>query len=165
MSARDVLFYAYAALSIVCAIGIVRAKRLVHAVVWLFATMVALAGVYLTLGSELMAGVQLFVYGGAVTVLALFALVLTRPAPELPARLSSASPWVAGASVLVLLATLVAATVDARELQVGARPAPSTAMVAGELFGRYVVLFEVAGLLLTVALVGAIIVARKDDAS
>lgn len=165
MSARDALFYLYGALTLAGAVGIVRASRLVHAVVWLFATMVALAGIYLTLGSELLAGVQLFVYGGAVTVLALFALVLARPAPEVPAHLASISPWVAGVAATALLGALTVAAAGADGLAVAAIAAPDTAAIASEIFGRYVVLFEVAGLLLTVALVGSIVVARKDDAS
>ncbi len=165
MNARDVLFYVYATVSLLSATGIIWASRVVHAVMWLFVTMVALAGVYLTLGSELIAAVQLFVYGGAITVLALFALVLTRPSRELSFRLTSAPQWIAAVSSLALFGGLATAVLDTPAGRAGVSADPGTAAVASELFGRHVVLFEVAGLLLTVALIGAIVVARKDGAS
>ncbi|MDZ4170158.1 MAG: NADH-quinone oxidoreductase subunit J [Coriobacteriia bacterium] len=164
MSIEGVLFYAYAAVAVIGAVGVVFAPRLIHAVVWLFITMIALAGLYLLIGSELLAGVQLFIYGGAVTILALFAIILARPTNE--ARPSGISAWVAGAGSAALLAALGVAVAASASLDTIPGPVPLTAAIATELFTRHVVLFEVAGLLLTVALVGAIIMARTDgDAS
>lgn len=163
MSASVVLFYAYAAVAVVGAVGLVFAPRLVHAVMWLFVSMISLAGLYLLMGSDLLAGVQLFIYGGAVTILALFALILARPQPE--ARPAGTAAWIAGLGSAVLLGALGTIALAVPALEQSAGRSPLTDVIAQELFTRYVLLFEVAGLLLTVALIGAIVMARTDGDS
>ena len=82
MSASLVLFYVYALVAIAGALGLVAARSLVHAVMSLFATLIAVAALFLLLGSQFLAAMQLFVYGGAITVLVLFVLMLTGAAPR-----------------------------------------------------------------------------------
>jgi NADH:ubiquinone oxidoreductase subunit 6 (subunit J) len=155
-------FYLYALVAIAGAIGLVSARQLVHAVMCFFATLVAIAGIFLLLGSEFLAAMQLFVYGGAMTVLVLFALMFTgsRPVPERSAR--SAVPWLAGAVLLTFFGMLAAALWSAGWAISPAKPM-DVAAIATILFSRLVVPFEIAGLALTIALIGAIILAREDD--
>lgn len=157
-----VLFYVYSAIAIAGAVGLVLAPKLVHAVLSLFVTLVAVAAIYLLLGSEFLAAMQLFVYGGAITVLVLFVLMLTRPTPEAAAVTKRPVLWVAGVLCVAFFALLVANLAGAR-FAVVANQAQTTSSLAEILFSRYVLPFEVAGLALTIAFIGAILLAREDD--
>lgn len=159
-----VLFYLYAAIALAGAIGLVSARRLLHGVIALFATLVAIGGLFLVLGMEFLAAMQLFVYGGAITVLVMFALMLTGLRAEADERPPARVRWLSAIVCAVFFAAIV--FVVART---GWRIAPvpqvhDTASIATILFSRYVLPFEIAGLSLTIALIGAVVLARQDDA-
>ncbi len=78
MSGLEILFIALALLTAAAGLLAVTSKRVVHCALWLVVCLGALAGVYLVLGAEVVALVQLLVYVGAVVVLVIFALMLTR---------------------------------------------------------------------------------------
>jgi NADH-quinone oxidoreductase subunit J len=157
-----ILFYAYAAVAIAGAIGLVAARQLVHAVMSLFATLVAIGALFLLLGSQFLAAAQLFIYGGAITVLVLFVLMFTgadvRGGSESPRSVRLAALAVGLGFFVLLAAGFVSAkwqTRPAHEETVNA--------VASILFSRLAIPFEIAGLALTVALIGAIVLGREDD--
>lgn len=161
-----ILFYFYAGIAVVGAIGLVTAPRLVHAVMWLLATLAAIAALILLMGSEFLAAMQLFIYGGAVTVLVLFVLMLTRHGSEQQIEEESGASrkstrWLAAATSVALFTILVPVLMGARGTPTPA--SPSIATLASTLFTSYVVPFEIAGLVLTIALIGAIVLAREDD--
>jgi NADH-quinone oxidoreductase subunit J len=162
MTLSLVIFYIYAAVAVAGAIGLVSAKQLVHGAMSFFATLIAIAGLFLLLGSEFLAAMQLFVYGGAMTVLILFALMFTGGSPEGGDSTKPAVRWLAFAVVASFFGVLVAAFASA-----GWKIAPSAPMdvaaIANIMFSRLVVPFEIAGLALTIALIGAIVIAREDD--
>lgn len=161
-----VLFYLYAGIAVAGALGLVAAKRLVHAVMSLFATLSAVAALFLLGGSEYLAGMQLFVYGGAITILVLFVLMLTREGTQLQASdeqaIRPSRMWLAGGSVVLLLGTLLI-TFSGTAWPQGAASDTATSALADTLFSKYVIPFEIAGLILTVALLGAVIIARDDE--
>lgn len=158
----SVLFYLYALVAIAGAVVLVVARNLIHGAVGLFATLVAIGALYLLLGSEFLAAMQLFVYGGAITILVLFGLMLAGPAVREHRPPRAAVMWVAGivsaaffgAIAMVLLRTGWAVT---------APVVHDTESIATILFSRYVLPFEIAGMSLTIALIGSIVVAREDD--
>lgn len=158
----SVLFYAYAAVAIVGAVGLVTTSRLVHAVMFLFATLFSIAALYLLLGSEFLAAMQLFVYGGAITVLVLFVLMLTRPAPE-PDNLGNRAMRLVAAGVTAIFFLVLSVTMAFSRFTLASSKLHDTASLAEILFSRYVLPFEIAGLVLTIALIGAIVLAREDD--
>lgn len=160
MTVTLVFFYLYAAVAVAGALGLVLAPRAVHAVMSLFATLFAIAALYLLLGSEFLAAMQLFVYGGAVTVLVLFVLMLTRPSED-AAPTSGRIRWIAMA-LCVLLFGVLATTVGGAVWEPLAAQAQDTASLAQILFSRYVLPFEIAGLTLTIALIGSIVLAREE---
>ncbi|MBI5231092.1 MAG: NADH-quinone oxidoreductase subunit J [Coriobacteriales bacterium] len=162
MSSDVVMFYTYALVAVAGALGLVLASRLIHAVMSLFATLFAIAALYLLLGSEFLAAMQLFVYGGAITVLVLFVLILTRPAPEGADRTRKGTMWTAG-GVCALFFGVLAITLGRADFRVAAGQSHDAASLASILFSRYVLPFEIAGLVLTIALIGAIVLAREDD--
>ena len=93
MTTLDILFGAVGLITAASAVLAVTTQHLVHAALWLVVTLGTLAGCYLILGAELVALVQLLVYVGAVVVLVLFALMLTRaPMGPSPEHSSSAGP-------------------------------------------------------------------------
>jgi len=157
-----VFFYLYAAIALAGAVGLVIARNLVHAVMSLFATLLAVAMLYMLLGSQFLAAMQLFIYGGAVTVLVLFVLMLTKAEPEKAA----ASRRTVRTVSLVLCGVFFAALtyiLGTHTWEVAASHTQDTASLAEILFSRYALPFELAGLALTIALIGAIVLAREDD--
>lgn len=136
---------------------------MVHAALWLVLALGAVAGVYLTLAAEVVALVQLLVYVGAVVVLVLFALMLTRAPIGVRKDLDAAPPRrvvaaVAGVSVAALIAgTLLTAVGTAQEVPAG----DGTASGLGQaIFTGWVLPFELLSVLLLAALVAAIAVSR-----
>lgn len=160
MSAADVLFYFYAAVAVAGALGLVLARQLVHAVLSLFATLCAIAALYLLLGNEFLAAMQLFVYGGAITVLVLFVLMLTRPGAE--AALADSRTHRVALAVCTVLFAFLAFTLGSATWQRVESHVNDTATLAAILFSRYVLPFEIAGLVLTIALIGSIVLAREE---
>jgi len=158
VTSRDVLFAAVGLITAAAAVLSVTSRRVLHAGLWLVVTLGGLAGCYLVLGAELVALVQLLVYVGAVVVLVLFALMLTRSgAGEVDT--SMGHRWIAGAvgaGVTVLLGgTLVAAYGWSGREVVG----PSNEQIGEQIFGTWVWPFELLSLLLLAALVAAVAVA------
>lgn len=156
-----VFFYIYAMVALAGAIGLVTLKNLVHAAMCLFATLFAIAALFLLLGSEFLAAMQLFVYGGAITVLVLFVMMLTRAVPEEAGSQRKSVRWLSAAVCLAFFA-VVAGTLGTTSWELAAEHAHDTASLAEILFSRYVLPFELAGLALTIALIGAVVLAREE---
>ena len=153
------LFILVAALTLGGALGVVLTRNVVHAALALLLSLLSVAGVYLILFAEFLALVQVLIYGGAIIIVLLFAIMLTRSA-EYP-RISDNRQWpLAAIAALGLLAVLVSSflirPVDDTKAQ-----SPAFGDLANSLFTRWAIPFEVASLVLLVALVGAIIIARS----
>lgn len=162
MTIQAFFFYLYGAIALAGALGLVLAKKLAHALMCVFATLVALAALFLLLGSEFLAAMQLFVYGGAVTILMLFALMLSGEAAEGEERLSPTVAWTA-AVVSAAFFAMLALTIGSADWPLAASESIDTATIATVLFSKYLVPFEIAGLALTVALVGAVVMSRDGE--
>jgi NADH-quinone oxidoreductase subunit J len=162
MTAADLLLIALGAVAVGSGVLVVTTKHLVRAGLWLVVTLAAVAGAYLVLGAELVAWVQVLLYVGAVVVLLLFAVMLTR-APIGASDDLDRPRWpgvlIGGGAGLGLGALFVAAYGWTKV----ARPPSGTAERLGEqIFTAWVLPFEVVGVLLLAALVGAIVVSRPD---
>lgn len=165
MSARDVLFVALAVLTAASGLLAVTSRQVVHAALWLVTALGALAGCYLVLGAEVVALVQVLVYVGAIVVLVLFALMLTRAPIGRSADLDAAWPQrvaaaAVGGAVAALLGTSLVVAVGGRAVAVdegraGAEP------LARSLFGPWALPFEILSLLLLAALVAALLLSRE----
>jgi NADH-quinone oxidoreductase subunit J len=159
---QAVLFYFYAIIALGGAVVLVSARSLIHGAIGLLSTLVAIGALYLLLGSEFLAAMQLFVYGGAITVLVMFALMLAGPRANREDRPSRVVYWVAGV-VSALFFVGIALVLLRTGWHVTDPVEHTTASIAEILFSRYVLPFEIAGLSLTIALIGAIVIAREDD--
>src|SRR4051794_22353318 len=158
----DVLLAAMGAIALGAGVLVVTTKHLVRAGLWLVVTLAAVAGAYLVLGAELVAWVQVLLYVGAVVVLLLFAVMLTR-APIGASDDLDRPRWpgaLIGGGAGLGLAALLGAGYGGRR---GPPPPSGTAERLGEqIFSVWVLPFEVVGVLLLAALVGAIVVSRPD---
>ena len=159
MSVSVALFYSYGLITLAGAVGVLVARRPAHAVLSLFVSMIGVAALFMLMGSQFLAALQLFVYGGAITVLALFVLMLSKPSVERVASPSSAGYMAATLAATALFAVIVTAAAVS-PLPQGVGMLPDTVPLAELLFTRYLLPFEIAGLLLTIALVGAIVLVR-----
>ena len=157
-------FFILAALSVVSALGAMFLKNLVHCALSLIVTFASLAALFLQLDAQFVGFAQVLVYVGAVAVLIVFALLLTRgrDAAALPVLSSS---WLAGGIVAVLVfATLAYALLSGPRSTTPDRSAPiiDTRMIGDALMGHYVFALELVGVVLTVALIGAVLIAMTD---
>ena len=162
MTTLDILFGGVGLITAASAVLAVTTHHLVHAALWLVVTLGTLAGCYLILGAELVALVQLLVYVGAVVVLVLFALMLTRaPMGRSPEHSSSVVQRIAAAVIGAGTTALLAAVLlPALGGEVMATRAVDTQGIATQLFGSWVWPFELLSLLLLVALIAALAVSR-----
>jgi len=165
MTGADFLLLGLGAVAAGSALLVVTTKHLVRAGLYLVISLGAVAGLYLVLGAELVAWVQILVYVGAVVVLLLFAVMLTH-APIGASKDLDRPAWpalIVGGGVGLGLAALLA---DAFRWTLYELPEPGTTERMGaEIFGQWVLPFEVLSILLLAALVGAIVLSRPDIAA
>lgn len=165
-----IAFSYLAAASIASAILAVTRRNPVHSMLWVLVLFLHVAGIFLLVGAELLAAVQVIVYAGAILVFYLFVLMLV----DLPGETAeprfgdhwplcaaagsafAALAWYAGEPVL---APVVAGSADA-----GPRPGNVTE-IGTALFTQFALPFEIASLLLLAAIVGAVVVARRKKES
>ncbi len=164
MSVPFVLFYIFAALAVVSALAMVlNVRNTVAAAMSLVVTMVSLAGIYVLLAAYLVAAIQIMVYGGAIVVLFLFVVMLLnlRSDEFLPAR----QRWMKFAGALLGVFLLVEGL---RVLGGFHEPPPLPEGFGGyrllglSLYTDYLLIVEVISLLLTAAIVGALILAKRE---
>ena len=156
-----VAFWALAALTVGSALMVAAARNLIHAVVALIISFLGIAGLYVTLSADFVAVTQVLLYAGAISVLILFAIVLTPRAERDNAETFLRFP-------ALLLAVLVGFTMGLAALDTdwsiaGRGGFEETASAIGEaLLDKYVLPFEMASVLLLVAMVGAIVLVRPE---
>jgi NADH-quinone oxidoreductase subunit J len=165
VTSADVVMLALGAIAVGAATAVVTTRQIVRAGLWLVVALGAVAGLYLTLAAELLAWVQVLIYVGAVVVLLLFAVMLTR-APigvsEDLDRPRAVAVLVGGGSGLGLAALLVDAY---RWSTVDLAAVAGAEQLGTAVFRTWVLPFEVLSVLLLAALVGAIVVSRPDISS
>ncbi len=148
----DALFAALATLMIVSAIAVVTMRDIIR-----------LAGIYAVLRAPILAATQVLVYVGAISVLILFAIMLTQDkiAPSKLVFQTQAAPAAVAAIVIAILVSIVALGTDWHASVDRARVA--TEALARMLFGEYVLPFEVVSVLLLAAVIGGVFIAKRED--
>ena len=165
MTAQEYAFIAVAVIGSISAIAVVTARNVVHAALYLVVTLASVGVTFLLLGAEFVGWVQILIYVGAIVILFLFGLMLTkapigRDALDYQNRVVGA---VVGLAMFVGLASLIV-----RAWPVGSTPNPGSspndsAVLGTALFRDYVLPFEAVSFLLLAALIGAIVLSRKDE--
>ena len=159
----DALFALLAGVMLLAALLVVTLRDIIRCGLALIVCFAALAGLYVLLGAPLVAATQVLVYIGAIAVLILFAVMLTQ-AKAAPTRLvfqTQAIPAAIAAAVLAIVIGLAAAATDWGEA--GRRVATGTDALATLLFSDYVLPFEVVSVLLLLAVIGGVYLARRGD--
>jgi NADH-quinone oxidoreductase subunit J len=164
MVAQNVVFGVIAAAMAIAALRVVTTKNLVHAALYLVVVLAGVAAIYILLAAEFTAVVQVLVYIGAIVVLFLFGIMLTRAPIGRTADLDNDQRGLALVVALFLLGVLGAVLNDAY----GSTKLPDDAPiqrsgdVGTSIFQTYVIPFEVVSVLLLAALIGAVVIARRD---
>jgi len=160
-----IAFYVISICLVVGALGVVLLPRIVHAALALVFFFLMIAGIYVLLGAEFIAATQVIVYVGAITVLFLFAIMLTHRSYA-PDSNPGNSQWIAATVVAVVTGGILVGVLSQARIQVSAAATPGgvadvTKTLGQLLMGPYLIPFEIAGLLLLAAMVGAIVIARE----
>ena len=161
-----VAFYALAFLIILGALGVVILPRIVHSALSLVFFFAIIAGVYVLLQAEFIAATQIIIYVGAITVLFLFAIMLTHNSYGPDSNPKNNQAAAAGLVALITFVTLCAVLVQ-MPLPVGSPATPGgvldvTRALGQLLMGTFFLPFEIAGVLLLAAMIGAIVIAKES---
>ncbi|HET9052053.1 MAG TPA: NADH-quinone oxidoreductase subunit J [Candidatus Dormibacteraeota bacterium] len=162
-------FYLLSALVVGGAIAVVTVRNLVHAAFCLIGTLVAVGALYFAVGADFIAGAQILVYAGAIPVLLIFGLMLTRGSMT-PEGNGFVRLWPVTALVALAFASTAIGVVAVGRNDWRLADYPQSLLDSGTtetlgrvLLGRYAIPFEAASVLLLVALVGAVTLARRDE--
>jgi NADH-quinone oxidoreductase subunit J len=159
----DVAFVLFAEIMLVSGMLVVTMRDIIRCGLAMIVCFGALAGLYVVVGAPLVAGAQVLVYIGAISVLILFAIMLTQDKVA-PARLVFQTQAVPAAIAAVVLAVVISLTVTATDWgAVASRIQNVTRDVALTLFNAYVLPFEIVSVLLLAAVIGGIFLARHDE--
>lgn len=168
MLLNSILFYFFAGLAVASAMLMVMRRNVVHSAVFLITTLIATAGIYLQLQAEFLFVVQLILYVGGIMVLFVFVIMLVNLDLSMRMGAFNRQKFVGAALALALGAEILAAIWIGRgDLQLHqANPLPTmnTEAVADALFRHSVLAFELASILLLVAMVGAVVLAKRRAA-
>jgi NADH-quinone oxidoreductase subunit J len=165
------IFYFFAGIAIASAALMVTRRNAIHSAVFLITTLLATAGIFLQLRAEFLFAAQIILYVGGIMVLFIFVIMLVRLDVPLHEVRFSFQRWVAAAVALALVFEVAVTFLLLRRLpgqgSLVVRPAapdklpPNSEALAQSLFSSYLLPFEIASVLLLVAMVGAVIMAKK----
>jgi NADH-quinone oxidoreductase subunit J/NAD(P)H-quinone oxidoreductase subunit 6 len=159
----DVAFVLFAEILLVSGLLVVTVRDIIRCGLAMIVCFGALAGIYVVVGAPLVAGAQVLVYIGAISVLILFAIMLTQDKVA-PSRLVFQTQAVPAAIAAIVLAVVISLTVTATDWSaVASRIHNATNDVALMLFNAYVLPFEIVSVLLLAAVIGGIFLARHDE--
>jgi NADH-quinone oxidoreductase subunit J len=159
----EVIFYILAALIIGSGVMVVSMKNIFHSALFLVLCFFSVAGIYVLLSAEFLAAVQVLIYVGAITILMIFAIMLT--ARLYSAQIRQTNEQVIPGLIIVgalLVITIFTLSKTAWKLSSESAQIPSIAGIGKLLLTTYVLPFEIVSVVLLSALIGAIIIARRD---
>jgi NADH-quinone oxidoreductase subunit J len=169
--AQNIFFYVFAAVILGAALAVVTTKNVVRAALYLITVFASIVGIYLMLAAEFVAVTQILVYIGAIMVLMLFGIMLTRARIGRDVDLTQDTWWLGLITAVALVGVMGYALIDAfgddplpRDTRINDVAGSNSATVSDAIFSQYLIPFEVVSVLLLAALVGAIVLARKDRA-
>ncbi len=157
----EILFYLVAALILFGAAGVVLSRNIVYAAVGLLLTMLGTAGLFILVFAEFLALVQVLIYGGAVVVLILFAVMLTR-IDDFRNLTDNGQQLVAGVLSIIVVITLIAAilTTSIEQTLLSGIGIQELGIV---LFSDWAIPFEIASLVLLIALIGSVVLVKRGE--
>jgi NADH-quinone oxidoreductase subunit J len=158
----DALLWLFAAVMIGAALLVVTMKDIIRCGLAMIVCFGALAGIYVIIGAPLIAAAQVIVYIGAISVLILFAIMLTQT-KDAPARLVFQTQAIPAAIASVIIAIVVALAIAATDWgEASQRVQVATAQLSAILFDQFVLPFEIVSVLLLAAVIGGIFLAKRE---
>jgi NADH-quinone oxidoreductase subunit J len=162
MNIYDIIFYLFAAITLISAFFVVTTKNIVHSAFYLLFTFFGVAGIYVLLGADFVAITQLIVYIGGILILLLFGVMLTNKitSVEIKSGTLQVLPAAIGVGLFagILAAALVRTTWKTNPAEINS---PTTFSLGLLLMNEYIIIFELLGILLLIALIGAATIARR----
>jgi NADH-quinone oxidoreductase subunit J len=166
MGVTTILFWFLTALTLFCAVMVVTSKNPVYSVLFLILTFFAISGHYLLLNAQFLFIVNLIVYAGAIMVLFLFVIMLMNLNAETEPRknqwLKFAGVVAGGCLLLVMVAALRQADIKTQQTQMNIGDTGLIGNLGKALFSEYVVPFELSSVLFLSAMIGAVVIGKKD---
>ena len=160
-----ITFTIIAALTIAAAVAAMTLRNLIHCALALTVAFAGLAALYLQLDAQFVGFAQILVYVGAVAILIVFAILLTRGG-EAPQQSVFSKSWIAGIAVTVGVLSVLAWAITksfVSQRTLPPQPEATVKQIGDALMNKFVLPLEVIGLLLTAALIGAVIIAMKEE--
>ncbi len=156
-----VAFWVLTVLTVGSAVGVVAVRDLIRAVVLLITSFLGVAGLYITLSADFVAVVQVLIYAGAISVLILFAIMLTPRASRDNAETFLQIPGLLLAGLVTFTIAFVSLETEWSEAK-NSFPEDTAAVIGEALLDKYVLPFEMASVLLLVAMLGSILLVRPE---
>jgi NADH-quinone oxidoreductase subunit J len=162
-----VLFYFFGGLAVVSAVLVITTRNVVHSAIYLITALLSTAGIFLLLQAQFLFAVQIILYVGGIMVLFIFVIMLVHLDVSLKQVQFSRQKWVAGLLTLVLASQIGFAlwfgskAFDLGTPRGGPMSPENTEAIGRRLFQSYMLPFEIASVLLLVAILGAVIMAKK----
>lgn len=166
MTAELILFVLFAAAAVAGAISLIVQRHPIHSALSLVVVMVALAALYLLLGAEFVAAVQVIVYAGAIMVLFVFVIMLLNAGVEERTNLSRLARYVGLPAAGLLGASIVwrlAQSTQSLGVSPMAAKGVDTRELSRMLFQQYVLPFELTSVLILIAILGAVVLAKRES--
>ncbi|MDA0311510.1 MAG: NADH-quinone oxidoreductase subunit J [Gemmatimonadetes bacterium] len=171
----DILFYVFAAVAIGGALGVVMAKSPVGSLLFMVTTLASVAGTYVLLEAHFLAAIQIIVYAGAIMVLFLFVIMLLNLGHDYHRDLKGGAYAVVSFAIVGAMAGMLqrqlrgsgitdAVASGGRAIDAAIAEHGAIGAIAEPLYTTYVVAFEITGILLLVAIVGALVLAKRNVA-
>jgi NADH-quinone oxidoreductase subunit J len=162
MSIYDIIFYLFAAITLISAFFVVTIRNIVYSAFFLLFTFFGVAGIYVILGADFVAMVQLIIYVGGIVILMLFGVMLTNKITSVAIKTGTSQIVPAAIGVGLFAGILTATLVNSPWRKVDTAPLlPTTQSLGLMLISEYGVIFELLGIILLIALIGAASLARK----
>lgn len=169
MVAQNIFFYLFAAVIVVAALAVVTTRNVVRGALYLVVVFAGIVAQFILLAAEFVAVTQILIYIGAIMVLMLFGIMLTRARIGRDLNLTHQYWWVGLITALALIGVMGYALVDSYrdtalppDTRIETVAGSNTATVSDAIFSQFVVPFEAVSVLLLASLIGAIVIARKE---
>jgi NADH-quinone oxidoreductase subunit J len=159
----DIIFYLFAAVTVLSAFFVVTNKNIVYSAFFLLFTFFGVAGIYVLLGADFVAIVQLIVYVGGILILLLFGVMLTNKITNVEIKTGTINIYPAVIGVGLLSGALLAALINSSwKIFPSTSQLPTTKALGTMLLQEYALVFELLGIILLIALIGAASIARRE---
>ncbi len=164
MNVYDIIFYLFAAVTVLSAFFVVTNRNIVYSAFFLLFTFFGVAGLYVLLGADFVAIVQLIVYVGGILILLLFGVMLTNKITNVEIKTGTINIYPSIIGVGLLSGALFAALINSSWKSFTTEaPLPTTKALGTMLLQEYVLVFELLGIILLIALIGAASIARRES--